>query len=548
MSLRLSVVIPVYNNWWLTARTLTELERLREASMLSFETIVVDNASLDETPQSIARFGWARYLRLERNVNFAGACNAGARAAEAATVLFLNNDAYPLGDGLSPMVEAFDREDVVIAGGALFFEDGVTQCAGLVVLPNAHWHFSCRNLPRTLEGVTRSRDALGVSGAAMAVRKDWFLDNGGFDETYVNGFEDVDLCMRAREQRRAISYVATARFAHYEAATTGRFDREAENERLFYRRWARRFATIERTARGEVGAIRVHAGRMLSPLSAAGLEDLEEGLRSFGHPVVRERVRPWQRLDRRFRRSATLNWFIEHQEDPAVVIERSGVSLPTMHVRGRAEARVPWLPCAAVARGASVPVQRSAAGGCATVAVAGFEQARRERLNDLVSALDQVAARYPALQLIVLRANGDAGALARRFGDRARVVDAIAGPLPKTEVACTVIAGLTDESAFGNVALAHAELPIVAFASDEVRALLSPDVALIAESGAVADGVVRFIAEPAERLRYGSLVAADARRRFSPRRSAIRVVDLLCAARFGFERPAAARSNTPIGV
>ena len=42
-----------------------------------FETIVVDNASTDETPRAIAAFPWVRYLRHDENRNFAGACNAG---------------------------------------------------------------------------------------------------------------------------------------------------------------------------------------------------------------------------------------------------------------------------------------------------------------------------------------------------------------------------------------------------------------------------------------------------------------------------------------
>ncbi|HYL27962.1 MAG TPA: glycosyltransferase, partial [Candidatus Nitrosotalea sp.] len=143
--LALSVVIPVYDNWWLTERCLHELDRLRGKSV-SFETIVVDNGSRDETPREIARFSWVRYLRNETNRNFAGACNDGARLAEAPITLFLNNDAYPLGDALGPLVRAFGRAEVAIAGGALFFEDGVTQAAGLVLLENAHWHYYCRNL------------------------------------------------------------------------------------------------------------------------------------------------------------------------------------------------------------------------------------------------------------------------------------------------------------------------------------------------------------------------------------------------------------------
>ena len=255
MTAQLSIVIPVYDNWWLTARCLRELDQLHRSGSAPFETIVVDNASTDETPEAIAAFPWVRYLRHETNRNFAGACNAGARMAEAPLVLFLNNDAYPLGDALTPLVAAFERPEVAVAGGALFFEDGVTQAAGFVLLRNAHWHYSCRNLPSSLDGVTTSRDALGVSGAAMAVRTDWFLDGGGFDESFVNGFEDVDLCLRARERGAAIAYVAEARFAHYEGASAGRFDRERENEERFYRRWGSRLAPLPRTQRGEVGAI-----------------------------------------------------------------------------------------------------------------------------------------------------------------------------------------------------------------------------------------------------------------------------------------------------
>ncbi len=169
----LSHRVPVYDNWWLTARCLRALDALRNRCAFEFETIVVDNASSDETPHAIADFPWVRYVRHEENRNFAGACNAGMRAAQAPVTLLLNNDAYPLGDALTPMLAAFERDDVAIAGGALFFEDGVTQAAGLVLLPNAHWHYYCRNLPASLDAVAAiSRRARGLGrrdGGAHAV-------------------------------------------------------------------------------------------------------------------------------------------------------------------------------------------------------------------------------------------------------------------------------------------------------------------------------------------------------------------------------------------
>jgi GT2 family glycosyltransferase len=513
----LSIVIPVYNNWWLTQRCLRALEGLRGDAAALLETIVVDNASTDETAEAIGGFHWVRYLRLESNRNFAGACNAGARLAEAPLVLFLNNDAYPLGDALDPLVRVFERDEVAIAGGALFFEDGVTQAAGLVVLPNAHWHYSQRNLPPDLHGVTTSRDALGVSGAAMAVRTEWFLANGGFDESFVNGFEDVDLCLRARQAGRAIAYVAAARFAHYEGASAGRFDREADNERHFYRRWSPSFASMPRVARGEVGAIAVRSSPRSSRLPAAALEDLEQALRSFGHPTARA-IRPWQRFDRRFRRVASLGWFVDEIHPPGITIDGGGAAA-RIRTHGAVALEVPWLPCASSARLARLAIRRSEDPACCVIALAGSDADR----NDAQRAFDGLEV-VPVTAPMLL---GDAQIL---------------------EVACVVHLGLTDESAFGNVLLAQAGLPAVVLAREELSALFAPDVALIARREELALRAAQLVADPAARSRYGTLVAADAARRFSPRRSAIRVVDLLCAARFGLERPAAARTDTPIAA
>ncbi len=502
----LSIVIPVYDNWWLTARCLSDLARLQRAGSASFETIVVDNASTDETPEAIAAFPWVRYLRHETNRNFAGACNAGARMAEAPLVLFLNNDAYPLGDALTPLVAVFERREVAVAGGSLFFEDGVTQAAGLVLLRNAHWHYSCRNLPSSLDVVTTSRDALGVSGAAMAVRTDWFLEGGGFDESFVNGFEDVDLCLRARERGATIAYVAEARFAHYEGASAGRFDRERENEERFYRRWASRLAPLPRTQRGVVGAIAMPVNAGEEPLLVAAREDLATALRAFGHPVVRGPLHRRRWFDRRFRQAGSIDWFSRKASRPGIAIERRTDCFPSIRTLGAIDIEVPWLPCASADRVAACGVSRSDDPSCTTVGLAGAP----EDLRDLNLG-------YPALRI---------------------TPEMLLGGGERVPVACVVHCGLTDDAAFGNVLLGQAAIPAVVLPHDELRAVFAADVAIFAQQAELPKATARFVSETALRGSYGDLVAADSRRRFSPRRSAIRVVDLLCAARFGLERPA----------
>ena len=502
---QLSIVIPVYDNWWLTARCLRELDQLQRAGSASFETIVVDNASSDETPQAIGAFPWVRYLRHETNLNFAGACNAGARMAEAPLVLFLNNDAYPLGDALTPLVAVFDRREVAVAGGALFFEDGVTQAAGFVLLRNAHWHYSCRNLPSSLEGVTASRDALGVSGAAMVARRDWFLDGGGFDESFVNGFEDVDLCLRARERGAAIAYVAEARFAHYEGASAGRFDRERENEERFYRRWASRLALLPRTRRGEVGAIAMPENAHEEPLLAAARADLVAALRSFGHPVVRGPLRRQGWLDRRFRRAASLEWFSQEASQPGIKIERGAKPFPSIRTLGAIDIEVPWLPCASADSVAGCGVRGSDDPSCTTIGLAGTPEDLRD-----------VDFGYPVVRI---------------------TPEMLLGGGERVPVACVVHFGLTDDAAFGNVLLGKAGIPAIVLPHDGLRSIFAADVAIFAQRSELPKATARFVNDAGARNSYGDLIAADSRRRFSPRRSAIRVVDLLCAARFGLERP-----------
>jgi GT2 family glycosyltransferase len=346
-AVKVSVVVPVHNNWWLTRRCLDSLRSLR--STVAFEIVVVDDASTDETPERLGVIEGIRVLRLERNAQFGGACNAGASEARAPIVLFLNNDAWPMGgDALAPLVAAFARDEVVIAGSALFYEDGVTQGAGCVLLPNAHWFLSYRSLPATLEWVRTSRDAVVVPGAAFSVRKSWFERRGGFDTVFRNGFEDADLCMRARADGFTARYVADSRFAHYEAATIGRFTHENANEREFYRRWAPALATISRVERGEIGAIAVHRGPS-DRIGDAVLHDLLDAIRSYGHPVV-DSIPPWRRLDRRFRIAANIAWNCDGAAlAPCVEISvREGRAW--MRTRGAIRVDVPFMPCADPAR------------------------------------------------------------------------------------------------------------------------------------------------------------------------------------------------------
>ena len=80
MSFDASIVIPAFNRADLTAQCLRAL--ITNTPGLSYEVIIVDNASTDATPQLCAGLGGdAVVIRNPENYGFARACNQGADAA-----------------------------------------------------------------------------------------------------------------------------------------------------------------------------------------------------------------------------------------------------------------------------------------------------------------------------------------------------------------------------------------------------------------------------------------------------------------------------------
>lgn len=233
-----SIVIPVFNRAELTEQCLVALAQVTEG--VTFEVIIVDNASTDGTRELCAKLGGdVQVIRNEENLGFAKACNQGARAARGRHVVFLNNDTVPLRGWLRPLLAELDADpQVAIVGAKLLFPDDTIQHAGVVFsrdfpLP---YHAFYR-VPGTLPAVNHRRELQCVTGACMAVRREVFATLGGFDEGYVNGFEDVDFCLRARARGGRVVYQPASTLYHLESQTIGRKAGDQENGKRLMERW-----------------------------------------------------------------------------------------------------------------------------------------------------------------------------------------------------------------------------------------------------------------------------------------------------------------------
>ncbi|MCA1667501.1 MAG: glycosyltransferase family 2 protein [Thermomicrobia bacterium] len=235
---RFSIIIPLFNRVLFTTICIRALMAVAD-QWDEIEVILVDNGSNDGTVAFLTTLGAPfRVISNERNLGFAHACNQGATAAHGRYCIFLNNDTVPQPGWLTALAGAMiGPEAPAVVGARLLFPDETVQHAGL--------GFNARHEPLHLfygepaDGAARvSRAVPAVTGACLMVERARFLAAGGFDEEYVNGFEDLDFCCRMRAAGGIVWYEAGSLLYHFESASDGRYRSDVANYDRFQSRWA----------------------------------------------------------------------------------------------------------------------------------------------------------------------------------------------------------------------------------------------------------------------------------------------------------------------
>jgi O-antigen biosynthesis protein len=207
------------------------LDRLKESVYRSFEVIVVDNASTDETPEILkaSRSYPLSVITNEWNVSFSAGNRQGVETATGDLLLFMNNDIDPINPGwLGAMVDAVESDESVVAAGAVLVypvrqkpgTDLTVQHRGIDLGFKRHsvhaFNVAAANpLDDQLAGIV---NVPAATAATLMVRRDAFEEVGGFNEGYVYGCEDVDLCLKLSEVGRIV-VTGQAVLFHNESAT-----------------------------------------------------------------------------------------------------------------------------------------------------------------------------------------------------------------------------------------------------------------------------------------------------------------------------------------
>lgn len=225
----LSVIIATYNRLEKLERCISTFQRTH-SGQIDYEIIVVLDGGphVKETKAIADKYG-AKFVHLAQNSGCGYANNAGIKASSSASdcVIVVNDDIW-FEEASCLKLYSFLRADahVGIVGARLLYPDGSVQHAGL---DSRILHIG-RNLPREHILACEDRAAIAVTSALMGLSCQLIHEVGGFDPRYRMGYEDIDICFRARTLGWFTHYLGSAFAFHDEGGTRGRSDELSLNK------------------------------------------------------------------------------------------------------------------------------------------------------------------------------------------------------------------------------------------------------------------------------------------------------------------------------
>lgn len=186
-----------------------------ESDYLNFEIIIANNSSDDNTKNWIKeQYPKCKVITFDKNYGYAAGNNRAVKYAKGEILIFLNNDVQTDPEWLIHLNNIFQDESVGIAqpkirsftnpelfeyaGAAGGFIDwmGYPFCRGRIL----------DHIEKDSGQYNRECNLFWASGAAFAIRKNIFLESGGFDEDFEFHMEEIDLCWRCLKNGQVIRF------------------------------------------------------------------------------------------------------------------------------------------------------------------------------------------------------------------------------------------------------------------------------------------------------------------------------------------------------
>lgn len=217
---KVTVIIPTKNNLKYITNNMISWEG--QVHYPNYEIIIADTGSDNEVIDGYNEFLCENISVVKYNYyNFAKINNDVVKnhvSDDTELILFCNDDIYLLNDALSRVVEVYNdnKENVGTIGIRLHYGNGNIQHNGIVMDNN--FRLGHRDIRKDSGYATDvNYNSFGNTGGFMLINKDLFNLYNGFNETYIECFEDVELNMTCSYNGKKNITVSDAVAYHYES-------------------------------------------------------------------------------------------------------------------------------------------------------------------------------------------------------------------------------------------------------------------------------------------------------------------------------------------
>lgn len=229
------------------------LNSIHEHVTISYEIILVDNASSDDSAEYVSRtFYNVNLIQSNVNLGFAAGNNIAARSAKGKYLLLLNYDTLLQTDLKKAISLLSSNLSIGVIGCRMHGPSNEYRYStghfpnplrlfSFSTIFNREGMFKLGNFPENTDSIF---DVDWVEGSFLLTRKGLWQKLGGMDEGYFMYVEDVDYCKRVRDAGFKVVYYPSLSFLHYGGYTNNRLGLLIKGFRRYHRKFSTSFVNF----------------------------------------------------------------------------------------------------------------------------------------------------------------------------------------------------------------------------------------------------------------------------------------------------------------
>lgn len=220
------------------------LEGIYGTTGVDFNLYIFDNASSDGSKKILREYELLKsnikIVYSDKNINYGPANNYLVKNfCREKLLLFLNNDILFTENWLDNLINGMTDSEADIVGAKLVYpQNKIIQHCGIKFdicgMPQHIYKFAPADIPE----VNQRKEFPNVTAACMLMKREDFLNADGFDEKYINGYEDNDLCMKLFVEKKKIVYEPKCELLHFESVSPGIRDFNKFSGEYFFKKWS----------------------------------------------------------------------------------------------------------------------------------------------------------------------------------------------------------------------------------------------------------------------------------------------------------------------